>query len=814
MSSLVGRNMSGNGDFLFFGYNGLSNVNGISRERFGAKNPPGPVVTAMVEGQVDQHDPLSRYTIQDGCIPEPFTPFIQIMLILQTFTSNMILFRNLLCQLQKTMAAIKSLVLGAYAKNGAIQRTATYLLMCHDSNETVLTLDCDRPVLRGTPESRSEHFKRMKVKLNEAISRSGAKMGYSYFFGVNPLATISALAERSVALLAEKYDFSINLETQNGNLDASSKPMKVSIDQELPPASFSVGKNASTIGWQFTEVFRGDIHIDPNSLNPAAFESSHTQPSLPHAMTVYLTMELYSSTGHKSVPWYEGRLTNGKALFFTKQKEAAEAKTISYHLQLISVEGAQYHFRGQKIIDSSIFLSVRKTWEATTAVSVTISAADGWNVGQGVIRNSWTRFQRQRRTFSCTTELGIGAFLALLAFLLSFAYHVASFFFRPSAPARIVRPSDPLVFSDESDPNTKVRPSRSYALKTRDGVKIQLERYDATRPGLGLDRIEGPPVLFLPGVTGVGAKYNVYALPYLRCNMAKYFTEGGHRCYALTPRWGCEESVAKRSTVYDSRLDVAAALDFINSRESQKPYIFAHCQGSVALGMGLLDGAIRSDQILGISANSVFMNQEFAYWNSLKGRTTALIKVYELLASDFFPMVGDNKLFQRVLDALLRFYPVSKRRDFCASTACHRTSFGFGLLWNHENLNTQTHNNVHNFFAGTHTTLLKHVVRMGTRGWCLNNDLQPLLIPSNLQRLQGVPILFISGTDNEVFDPESTLRDYEMLRRQFGEKLYRRFLVEGYGHLDPVVGKDAASDVYWRVLAHLEWASRHRRHGT
>ena len=137
----------------------------------------------MVQNQVDQHDPLSRYTIQDGCIPVPFAPFIQIMLILQTFTSEMIISHNLLFQLQKTVAAMKSLVLGTYTKNGAIQRTATYLLMCHDSNETVLTLDCDRPALRGILESRTEHFKKMIVKLNEVISRSGAKMGYSYFFG-------------------------------------------------------------------------------------------------------------------------------------------------------------------------------------------------------------------------------------------------------------------------------------------------------------------------------------------------------------------------------------------------------------------------------------------------------------------------------------------------------------------------------------------------------------------------------------------------------------------------------------------------------
>ena len=42
--------------------------------------------------------------------------------------------------------------------------------------------------------------------------------------GVNPIATVTALAERSLALLAEKYAFSINLGTRNGNLDVNSVP--------------------------------------------------------------------------------------------------------------------------------------------------------------------------------------------------------------------------------------------------------------------------------------------------------------------------------------------------------------------------------------------------------------------------------------------------------------------------------------------------------------------------------------------------------------------------------------------------------------
>jgi hypothetical protein len=226
--------------------------------------------------------------------------------------------------------------------------------------------------------------------------------------------------------------------------------------------------------------------------------------------------------------------------------------------------------------------------------------------------------------------------------------------------------------------------------------------------------------------------------------------------------------------------------------------------------MGLLDGTIQSNHLLGATANSVFMNQVFGYWNSLKGRTTLLIQFYELLAGDYFPIVSGAKsvLFQRLLDTLLRFYPVGHARDLCTSTACHRTSFAFGLLWNHKNLDMGLHENVHQFFAGAHTKFMKQVVRMGTRGICMDNGLCPLLTAENLQRLQGLPILFVSGMENQVFNPESTLKDYELLRRRFGERLYRRFLVEGYGHLDPIIGKDAVDDVYWRIFAHLRWCTK------
>ena len=661
----------------------------------------------------------------------------------------------------------------------------------------------------------------------------------AYGKGVNPLATISALAERSLVLLSEKLAFSIDMDTRNGDLDADSQPMVSRLHQACPKHVKGIEESAESIGWQFTEVLNGNFCVNPKIKDFVVSENTGKGSSC--AMQIYLTIEIFRSLWSGNSKWsertplmktptdlltetsrslYQGKCTgtvscyplstttlkviDGDIEFFAQGQENTESKVMTYNLQLQTVEGTQYYLQGHKLICSRISFSPSKTWAATTTLNVIVFQKGGSKVGAGRLRISWQNFRSQLRTFRPTKNFSVDLLSALLAFLVFFVYQVILFFFLPFAPPQRPRPSTRVVTDSwEKLPHL-------YTVTACDGVRTRLEVYDPLpRPANGYksSKIKAPPILFLPGVTGVGADYTLYGLPFLRRNMIDYFTALGHRCYILTPRWGCETAVAENCTVYDCRQDIAAALDYICNRALGKPYVVAHCQGSVALAMGLLDGTISGSQVLGVTANSVFMNEVFAYWNSLKGRTTLLIQLYEILAGNFFPIDtsarGDK--FHWILDILLRFYPVSDRRELCTSTACHRTSFGFGLLWNHANLDPETHKNIHRFFTGTPTKLLKHVVRGGTHGSCLNNKLQPLMTPRNLERLRGMPILFVSGTENQVFDPESTLKDYELLRRRFGEEYYRRFLVDGYGHLDPIIGKNAAEDVFWKVHEHVKW---------
>jgi hypothetical protein len=61
-----------------------------------------------------------------------------------------------------------------------------------------------------------------------------------------------------------------------------------------------------------------------------------------------------------------------------------------------------------------------------------------------------------------------------------------------------------------------------------------------------------------------------------------------------------------------------------------------------------------------------------------------------------------------------------------------------------------------------------------------------LVTPFNMTRLQGIPILFFSGSENTVFDPQSTDISYTMLRDTFREEWYESVVFEGRGHLDCV----------------------------
>jgi len=366
-------------------------------------------------------------------------------------------------------------------------------------------------------------------------------------------------------------------------------------------------------------------------------------------------------------------------------------------------------------------------------------------------------------------------------------------------------------------------PAKSLLVTASDGVQSNLLMWTPPANVAATDYFLDPnvPVLFIPGAS---VDHRIFAMPTLQLNAIEYFTSQGATCFCVTHRVGRTEVAKQGWSTYDARLDIAAALDYIWKQwpPGTKVYIVAHCAGSVALSIGLLDGTIPTQNIIGMTCSNVFMNPKFATVNALKaGLPISLSTIYEKLAGQWFSCSSerDDSFVQTLLNQTLRFYPVGSRKEICNSVVCHRSELVFGRLWSHDKLNSETHSRLDDFLGGVSMHCLKNLVHNGTKGYVttwpspLADDRNTssaisLVTDENVKRFLNVPIYFFSGSNNAVYSPESTDMSYTRLRGLGDEGQYERDVFEGFGHLDCWMGETGKTVIWPRVRAHMKKVSQ------
>jgi hypothetical protein len=363
----------------------------------------------------------------------------------------------------------------------------------------------------------------------------------------------------------------------------------------------------------------------------------------------------------------------GKFQLFNDDPRTPNTQNLSYDFDMISTSGELFHFNGRKLVDPSITFSPGRTWRATSTLYVTITRArDNATVGRGVLHIAPSDFAAEMKTLTPTGNNLYDKIKAVYQFLGYFTQKTTNLFLAPFSAL-----SWPGVSTAEQ--SDRIPPAESLPIVASDGVETTIRVWypDAnTQPQLDPD----VPVLFVPGAA---VDHGIFALPTIKLNAIEYFTGLGATCFCVTHRVGKTEVAKGGWAIYDARLDIVAALDHIAKRypPATKVYIVAHCVGSVALSMGLLDGTIPADRIRGITASNVFMNPKFAKVNMIKAKAPiSLTTIYEKLGGQWFSCSSDenDSLVQRFLNQILRFYPVDSRREICNSVVCHRSELVFG----------------------------------------------------------------------------------------------------------------------------------------
>lgn len=365
----------------------------------------------------------------------------------------------------------------------------------------------------------------------------------------------------------------------------------------------------------------------------------------------------------------------GDFQLFNQDPREPSTQNLTYNFEMTSPRGERFHFNGYKVVNPSVAFDPLGFWKATSTLYVTITKADDEIIGRGTLHIQPMDFGSELVTLEPTGPSLYAKVQSTANFLSYFTKQAANIFFAPLSYLQWPTPT----FNGYINVTAI---SQTIEVDASDGVRLTMQMWTP----LGKDASSNAPtILFVPGAA---VDHQIFALPTIENNAVDYFRNAGYQVYCVTHRVGKTMTAQKGYTTFDARLDIAAALAYIRKAQeahthkpAEKIYVIAHCAGSVALSIGLLDGTIPADWIKGITASNVFMNPNFAKVNLMKASLPIPMNgIYSKVAGSWFGCASstDDSLIQQVLNQVLRFYPVGERAEICNSVVCHRSSLVFG----------------------------------------------------------------------------------------------------------------------------------------
>jgi len=453
LSDMVGRRFSGNGDVLAFTYNSDHPIRGVGwgRRAPDSSRPVGPCISGVIDlrGTETLADGM---VIQEGVIPGALSTFVPSALSAAAAAVGRDTDSGLTDDAREATRTLGSLVGGAY--RGAVRNTLTMLVMAHDDGAGVLRLEDDRirvdwpnvgqqPVFKSADRNLESvaralggtHLKNptwsrllghhlitvhplggcpMAEEASQgAVNHQGQVFSgaagtevYSSLLvcdgavvprsiGVNPLLTISAIAERNVFRVASDRGWSISYDARQAPA-GETRPRRPGVRfTETMKGFFGKGSDdyadACARGEKDGSPLEFTLTIAADDLAAMLRDNEHRAKLMgtvtaPHLSPFPLTatggeFRLFSRTDSTGRTHDEGRLW------------------MHYRMRLTARDGQQYFLEGHKRICDDRGLDL---WSDTTTLFVTVH--DGYDpsgpvVGRGILRIRLIDFVRQMTTF-------------------------------------------------------------------------------------------------------------------------------------------------------------------------------------------------------------------------------------------------------------------------------------------------------------------------------------------------------------------------------------------------------------------------------
>jgi cholesterol oxidase len=834
VSDRLGHGFSGNGDVLAFAYDTDGSVRGVG---LGDDVPRqdtvvGPAITGLIDLRGPDKSPGDALIIEDGAVPGALAAVLPLAL---SVASN-----GISEKASKRLRELAAIPFGSH--RGPVGRTLTYLVMSTDDAGGRIVADGDRVHVEWPEVGEQPAFARDNGILATATralhgtqtpdplwawthERSlitvhplgGCTMADDPGSGVvdhkgqvfdpvgggvhdglyvcdgsvvplaldvNPLLTISALAERTAAIMIEDRKWSPGMEPGDPQAPAELAPPEVSL--------------------AFDEVLTGFVSMRVHDGYTDGYERGQRDGA---RVELRLTIEWDDIHAVLDDPEREGRIsgeviapdlsprpltvTEGRFTLFHHDPSRVETWQMRYQMTLRSQEGKQYFFEGHKEIREH---GARHAWSDTTTLYTKIGEA-GQEPGTGILYLKLTELPRlvrsirvggvprrkQGRYRRAFLELFAGEMVHIYGGVLD---EGGAFPSAPKAAPPVRGPKDPdgTWWCDSG--------RRWHAGDSAGGdAFLRLTRYRAGDKG---------PIML---ASGFGMSSHSFLTPTIEQNLTEFLAERGYDIWLFDYRAGIDlPSAGTQFTIDDIARDdwplaVRKVLDETGRDDLQ---VFGHCVGSGSLQMAILGGL----QGVRAAVCAQFpMHPSTSAFNLAKSRLHTAGIFRRLGAGGLSPDTRSSAQ-DEVLDITLRTLPMPAE-ERCGQAICRWINAVYGCTHCHAQLNDATHSALNDMFGFGNIDSLDHLSLMMRKGLAVTHTggMDYLEHP---ERIAGTSLLLLQGTQNYIFHPVGTLKTLRWLQQCNPRGDYHREVLPGYAHLDAIVGTRAAVDVYPLIAGFLD----------
>lgn len=321
---------------------------------------------------------------------------------------------------------------------------------------------------------------------------------------------------------------------------------------------------------------------------------------------------------------------------------------------------------------------------------------------------------------------------------------------------------------------------RRIELRAGDGAELHVHHI------AGGDR---GPVILGPGTAMSGLSFLADTTEQ---SFAEYLWQEGFDVWLFDWRTSPYLPVHETGYTFDdvARFDWPVVIEHVHDRTGHPVSVLAHCLSAPCLLLSLLRGYTDPAGLRALVASQVGLHLMMNRSNRVK----LGFLVDRVLPANRMVHQADDRPRQGVWDALVGLLATVWPKSYsCDNPACHRQSATYGDIVLHDRINEQTHALMGELVPEVNSTFLRDVAPNARAGDILTAEDR-----RNLDRLD-LPLLLISGQENQMFVPEATERTWRLLREAGLGRVERR-VFDGFGHLDCYLSGEAR-DPIWSVLA-------------